>query len=210
MDLPPYQRIAADLRRRIRSGEWQPGHGLPSFRWIAERHGVGLGAARLAIQELRSEGLVEGSQRVQLWVAYPPAVRTMVNPDAPWPHGRGDGESGTRPADDELAARLQVAFGTRLHWERHELLDPGGRPAMLIATWWQAGDAREHESVRCEIRPHGLTAREADLLGLARGQQSFLVERTRVDAEGRPVQTADLVLPADRWRIGWVSARRLG
>jgi DNA-binding GntR family transcriptional regulator len=78
---------------------------------------------------------------------------------------------------------------------------------MLITTWRRAGAVRKHAGFRCEVRPHGLTAEEATLLGLARGMQAFLVERTRVDAGLRPVQTADLILPADRWRIGWVSAR---
>lgn len=204
---PPHQRIAADVRRRILSGALQPGVELPSWRDMAARYGVGLGAIRLAVRQLRAEGLVEGSQRARLWVAYPPAVRTLTDPDADWPWGRGDGETGARRADEALAARLQVAFGTRLHWERRELLDPGGRPAMLITAWWQHGPAIDRAGFRCEVRPYSLTAKEAALLGLAGGMQAFLLERTRYGVDGQPVQVADLILPADRWRIGWSSAR---
>lgn len=207
MDAPPHQRIAADLRRRIRSGVLQPGAELQSWRDLAAHYGVGQGAIRLAIERLRAEGLVEGTQRARLWVAYPPAVRTLVDPDADWPHGRGDGEAGTSRADDDLAARLHVLPGARLQWSRHELLDPGGRPAMLITTWWRGRTGREYATFRCEVRPHSLTADEAALLGLGRGMPAFFVERTRIDADLRPVQTADLILPADRWRIGWVSTR---
>lgn len=203
MQQPPYQRIAADLRRRIRSGAWSPGAPLPSWRQLQAHYGVGQGAVRLAMDVLRAEGLVEGSQRARLWVAYPPAVRTLTDPDAEWPWGqRGEGETGACRADDELAVRLGEPFGARLHWERYELLDPGGRPAMVITTWWR-GVARRHVNVQCEVRPHILTAEEGRLLGLARGTAALLLERTRLSAAGGPVQAADLVLPADRWRVGW-------
>ncbi|MGW7001459.1 GntR family transcriptional regulator [Streptomyces sp. NPDC054933] len=201
----PYQRIAADLRRRIRSGTWAPGQLLPSWRDLQARYAVGQGAIRLAVRQLRSEGLVEGSQRARLWVAYPPAVRTLVNPDADWPYGRGDGESGTCRASEDLRRRLQTPLRAKLYWERRELLDPGGRPAMVVTTWQRGPRWHTHVSVRCEVRPHALTADEAVLLGLARDTMAFLVERTRYDIDGRPVQAADLVLPADRWRVGWLT-----
>lgn len=205
MDQPAYQVIAADIRRRIRSGEWQPGRLLPSWRWLADRYDVGFSTVQRAIRQLRDEWLVEGVQRAQLWVAYPPAVRTLTDADAEWPYGRGDCESGSCNAGEGLAARLNVPYGTLMHWERRELLDPGGRPAMLITTWQQPG-ASPHLSVRCEIRPHVLSTIEASLFGLAVGMPALLVERNRYGVDGRPVQVADLVLPADRWRIGWASA----
>jgi GntR family transcriptional regulator len=55
----PYQRVAADLRDRITSGEWPPGHRIPSWRNLAAEHDVGQGTIRLAIAELRAAGLVE-------------------------------------------------------------------------------------------------------------------------------------------------------
>lgn len=205
MDRPAYQRIAADIRRRIHSGEWQPGRLLPSWRWLADQYGVGFSTVRRAIGQLRDEWLVEGVQRAQLWVAYPPAVRTLTDADAEWPYGRGDGESGSCDAGEGLAGRLGVPYGTLLHWARRELLDPGGRPAMLITAWQQPG-VGAHSSARCEVRPHVLTSVEASLFGLAVGMPALLVERTRYGVDGQPVQVADLVLPADRWRIGWASA----
>ncbi|MGW7001303.1 winged helix-turn-helix domain-containing protein [Streptomyces sp. NPDC054933] len=60
MDRPPHQRIADDLRRRVRSREWTVGQLLPSFRDLQAHYGVGLGAIRLAMEQLRSEGLIEG------------------------------------------------------------------------------------------------------------------------------------------------------
>lgn len=55
MDQPAYQRIAADIRRRIHSGEWQPGRLLPSWRWLANQYGVGFSTVRRAIRQLRDE-----------------------------------------------------------------------------------------------------------------------------------------------------------
>lgn len=205
MDRPPHQRIAAILRRHIRSGRWAPGDLLPSWRDLQAQYGVGQGAIRLAIEQLRAEGLVEGAPRARLWVAYPPAVRTLVEPDADWPYGTGDLELGACRATEDLAGRLQVPHGTRLHRERRELLDPGGTPAMLITTWQRGTRRLDYAVVRCEMRPHALTSAEGLLLGLPRRTRAFVVERTRLDAEGCPLQIADLVLPCDRWRVSWLA-----
>ncbi|GAA2509777.1 UTRA domain-containing protein [Streptomyces thermolineatus] len=199
----PYRRLAADLRARITAGEWQPGDRLPSHRELREEYDVGRGVVEHAMALLRQRGVVEGIRRARLTVAYPPAVRTLTDPDAEWPYGRGDAAAGSCRASEDLAARLQVLPRARLYWRRQELLDPGGQPAMLLTTWQRSVSSRPHANFRCEVRPHVLTADEAELLGLVAGGPAFVVERTRYSAAGRPVQTADLVLPADRWRLGW-------
>lgn len=200
--MQPYERVAAALRRSITSGAWPPGYRLPSWRQLAVQHDVGQGAIRLAIQQLRAEGLVEGVQRARLTVAYSPAVRTLTDPDADWPYGRGDAEHSTVRAGDDLALRLKVQPRAVLQRERVELLDPDGRPAMLV-TAWRKGALRPHADRRCTLRAHVLERAEAALLGLAPGIPALLIARTRLDAAGRPVQTADLVLPADRWRVAF-------
>ncbi|MDG9701644.1 GntR family transcriptional regulator [Streptomyces sp. DH37] len=197
----PHRRLAAALRQRITDGTYPPGSRFPSHRQIADEHGVGAGAAYQAVALLRREGLLDGRPGARLTVAYPPAVRTLTDPDAPWPHGTGDVERGTVQADGELRARLGLARRVAVQWERAELLDPDGRPALLLTRWWRGAVPREHAAVRCELRPHQMTAGEAAALGLAAGTAALLVERTRLDETGRPVETADLVLPADRWRV---------
>ncbi|MFE4017766.1 UTRA domain-containing protein [Streptomyces sp. NPDC059101] len=42
---------------------------------------------------------------------------------------------------------------------------------------------------------------EANLLGLGVGTLALIVERTRMDASGAVVETADMLLPADRWSV---------
>ena len=197
----PHKRLAAVLRQRIADGSYPLGSTFPSHRSIAAEYDVGVGAAYQAVAILRAEGLLAGQPRKRLHVAYAPAVRTLTDPDAAWPHGQGDAETGASRAGVDLAARLQVAEGTRLQWTRTEYLDPDGRPAMLLTAWRRSGATRRHASARSEARTHRLTASESSLLGLATGTAAYLLERTRYNAEGHPVEVADIVLPADRWRI---------
>lgn len=77
---PPYQRIVADLRRRITDGELRPGDRVPSTRQLAIRWGVALATATKALTTLRQEGLVRAEARVGTVVAQPePAA---VEPEA--------------------------------------------------------------------------------------------------------------------------------
>ncbi|MEH6377160.1 winged helix-turn-helix domain-containing protein, partial [Streptomyces sp. KLMMK] len=62
--VPPYLRIAAELRRRIADGELAPGDRVPSTRQIAEDFGVALATATKVLTTLRQEGLVQARPRV--------------------------------------------------------------------------------------------------------------------------------------------------
>ncbi|MFD0349486.1 GntR family transcriptional regulator [Kitasatospora aburaviensis] len=79
---PPFQRIAAELRRRIATGELAPGERVPSTRRIAQDWGVALATATKALTVLRLEGLVEALPRVGTVVAAP-AGPTAGSPAAP-------------------------------------------------------------------------------------------------------------------------------
>lgn len=54
----PWQRIAADLRAKIRSGRWQSGDRLPTMARLQVEYGVAKGTVRNALDLLRSEGLI--------------------------------------------------------------------------------------------------------------------------------------------------------
>jgi GntR family transcriptional regulator len=56
---PEYQRIAADLRRRIEAGEWPPGAKLPTQEDMAAHYGVSVQPVKLALFALEFAGLVE-------------------------------------------------------------------------------------------------------------------------------------------------------
>ncbi|WP_371484640.1 UTRA domain-containing protein [Kitasatospora sp. NBC_00315] len=129
-------------------------------------------------------------------------MRTLIDPDGDWPYPTGDGGgTGTCLASQELAGRLQLAPRTRLHWVRFEYLDPDLRPSHLVTSWWAGPRASTWARAVADAGLHALTAAEGAQLGLAPGVPAWLVQRTRYSAAGRPVETADLVLPADRWRV---------
>lgn len=195
-----HRRIAADIRRRIADGEWRPGEALPSRAELASELGVHSQTVRLAYVLLRRTGVLEGEERKAVYVAHPPAMRTLTDPDAEWPHSSETTDTRPRAATVELAERLGVHVGATLQHETVECLDPGGRSAMLVSTWWR-GRRRPHASYAAELGCMELKAEQAHALGLLVDTPAFRVVRTRFDHAGRPLETADLILPMDRWLV---------
>lgn len=196
----PHRRLAAVLESRIADGAYPYGSRFPTIRAIAAEHGVGVGTAYQAVALLRAAGRLTGEPRRRLTVAHPVAVRTLADPDAEWPHGRVLRDRTLVRADEDLATRLGIQTGQSVHQARTELLDPDARPAGL-ETAWHRGRRRAHASYRCTVGVRRMTHEEADLLGLAVGTLALLLQRTRFDEIGAPVQAVDLVLPADRWSV---------
>lgn len=62
--LPPYARIAADIRARIEAGDLRAGDRAPSTREITREWGVAMATATKALSALRQEGRVEAVRRV--------------------------------------------------------------------------------------------------------------------------------------------------
>lgn len=201
-----YRRIADEIRRRIATGEWRPGDPLPSRTELATELGVHPQTVRLAYVSLRRTGVLEGEERRAVYVAHPPAMRTLTDPDAPWPHYAETTDATPRPATAELAERLGVRPGVMLRHETVECLDPGGRSAMLVVSWWR-GRRRPHTSYTAELGCVELPEEQAHALGLLVDTLAFRVVRTRLDQDGRPLETADLVLPMDRWLVRLVPSQ---
>jgi GntR family transcriptional regulator len=195
-----YRRLAADIRRRIAAGEWRPGEPLPSRAELAAELGVHPQTVRLAYVLLRRTGVLDGEERRAVYVAHPPAMRTLTDADAPWPFSSETTDTRPRSATEELAERLGVRVGVSLRHETVECLDPGGRSAMLVSSWWR-GQRRPHASHIAEVGAVTLAEEQAHALGLLVDAIAFRVVRTRFDHAGRPLETADLILPMDRWLI---------
>lgn len=83
---PPYLRIAAELRRRIASGDLAPGDRVPSTRRITGEWGVAMATATKALAVLNQEGLVRAVPGVGTVVAEPDRTRRARDPA---PGGRG-------------------------------------------------------------------------------------------------------------------------
>lgn len=203
-----YRRIAADIVRRIAAGEWRPGQDLPSRAELAAELGVNPQTVRLAYVHLRRAGVLSGEERKSVYVAHPPAMRTLTDADAEWPFPSETTDTRPRPATEELAERLGVHVGAALQHETVECLDPGGRSAMLVSSWWR-GRRGPHASFAAELGSVALTEGQAHALGLLVDTVAFRVVRTRFDPHGSPLETSDLILPMDRWLIRLGPARRL-
>ncbi|MFC8065567.1 GntR family transcriptional regulator [Streptomyces sp. NPDC057293] len=201
-----YRRIAADIQRRIAAGEWAPGQDLPSRVELAAELDVNPQTVRLAYVLLRRTGVLAGEERRAVYVAHPPAMRTLTDADAEWPFSSETTDTRPRAATEELAERLAVHVGAALRHETVECLDPGGRSAMLVSSWWR-GRRQAHVSYTAELGCVELSEEQAHALGLLVDAIAFRVVRTRFDHAGRPLETADLILPMDRWLIRLASSR---
>lgn len=207
--MPPvvarHRRIAADIERRIARGEWAPGGQLPSRAALGRDYGVHEQTVRLAVVLLQKRGILESQgERRRPEVAQAAVVRTftLADADAPWPHLTDTLPRGRRRATDELARRLDINPGVQLNWETEERLDPAGRSSMHVTTWWR-GRRREHASFTATVDAVLVGPLQAAALRIPVDTVALRVVRTRLDAGGHPVETADLILPRDRWQVQW-------
>src|SRR5918911_5697401 len=87
---PASARIAAELRRRITSGELPPGARVPSTRAIVQRYGVAMATATKVLTTLQHEGLIRTVPGVGSVVAgSPPAERPPRRRGSPSPGALG-------------------------------------------------------------------------------------------------------------------------
>ncbi|OKJ99730.1 GntR family transcriptional regulator [Streptomyces sp. CB03234] len=131
MTQPEYQRIAADLRRRITSGEFGPGDKLPILPVLCDAYGVSEATIRNALGLLRNEGVVESRARAGTRVRPRPPVHRMAADRyraqsgakaTPFTRDQGIGWSEYRlekrfeqvRADPELAVLFECEPGERL------------------------------------------------------------------------------------------------
>jgi DNA-binding transcriptional regulator YhcF (GntR family) len=81
---PASARIAAELRRRITSGELAPGARVPSTRAIVQRYGVAMATATKVLTTLQHEGLIRSMPGVGSVVAgEPPQQRPVRRRSSP-------------------------------------------------------------------------------------------------------------------------------
>lgn len=147
-------------------------------------------------------------------------------------HGRpGTWESSSAartPAPPHIAERLAIEPGDHCVVTRYEFMaerqpvqlsqswEPmaitGGTPVVLPEMGPLAGrgvvERMRSIGVRIETaveipRPGRATQEQANLLGISLGDLVLLIERTYYDGDGRPVETADIVVPDARWEAAY-------
>jgi GntR family transcriptional regulator len=72
---------------------------------------------------------------------------------------------------------------------------------MLETAYRRGATVLPHDNVSVQVRVGEFADDESRVLGLHRCVTALRVQRTRYGADGRPVETADLILRADRWGI---------
>ena len=148
----PHRQIAAQLRQRLRAGEWGPGERLPSIPALADAYGVAKQTIQRTIDQLRIEGLLITRPGSGTFVR---GTRRRLNRLAHGRYGHRRGyhvdlaaryaqrliEVGHAPAPAEVAEAFAVAEGTDLVVRRHLVLTDEGHPAEVGATWLRPADA---------------------------------------------------------------------
>lgn len=129
-------------------------------------------------------------------------------------------------APERIAARLGIEPGDAVMCTQYEYLSE--RRPVQLATSWEPLEITEGTDVVCpEQGPYArrgvrgrlaaigirvvraaelvgarpATSPEAETLGCSPGQCVTAVERTHYDEDGRAVETSDIVVRADRWRL---------
>ncbi|MFE3860703.1 GntR family transcriptional regulator [Streptomyces goshikiensis] len=130
------------------------------------------------------------------------------------------------PAPDPIAERLAISSGDLCVHTHYEFLAEG-QPVQLSASWEPMaitdgtpivlpeqgplagkGVVERMRSIGVVIstvvevpRPARATPRQANLLGISVGDLVLQIERTIFDTDGRPVETADMVIPDARREV---------
>lgn len=148
---PEYLRIAADLRRRITSGEWAPDTTIPTLPALAEVYEVSETTIRNALRMLTNEGLIESRARAGTRVRRRPAVHRMPasryrstpgTRSTPYTRDQGIGWSEYRldkrfervDADAELAALFECEVGEAL-LARHFVFYDNDQPTQMSVSY---------------------------------------------------------------------------
>lgn len=132
------------------------------------------------------------------------------------------------PAPGHIAERLAIEPGAPCVRTSYEFL-ADGMPVQLSESWEPmavtdgtpivlpemgphagAGVVERMRSIGVRIetavevpRPARATQEQANLLGVSVGDLITEIERTYYDVEGRPVETADIIVPDVRWEIAY-------
>lgn len=73
-----YQRILSEIRARILSGEWQPGHRIPFEHELSAEYGCSRMTVNKAMSELAKAGLIERRRRSGSFVSRPQSQAAIL------------------------------------------------------------------------------------------------------------------------------------
>ncbi|TWP50085.1 GntR family transcriptional regulator [Lentzea tibetensis] len=228
METPLHERIAADLRRAIASGELAVGDPVPSESQLSAMWNASRAPVRQALSALRAEGMIGGGRgkpAVVRMQALSQPFETFLSFSS-WAAGMGHTpgqrtlEIALRPASAEVADALGLEEGAQVvQLLRQRSID--GRPTMLERTTFvepvgrllldfdcDSGSLYAHLGscgVDMSVARHQIDAVAADevdssLLDVPVGAPLLRERRRASGVDGRPVEYSD-----DRYRPDMVS-----
>lgn len=222
----PYARIKQHLKDELSRGRWPPGAPMPSDAELVAQFGVSRMTVTRAVNELRSEGLVERVQGVGTFAAQLRVVSTLRIRDL---HeeitSRGHRHhlvvhvARQEAAQEGLANRLGLAVGApvfhtlMVHYENgvalqceNRYVNPKCAPDYLkcdftrtTPTQYLLQVAPFHEA-QYWVEAALPTAQEATLLGIRREEPCLVVVRRTVGPDG-PITLGRLVHPGSRYLL---------
>ena len=213
MTLTLDQQIRRDLEGRIRSGEWPPGHRIPTERELMDTYGCARMTVGKAIGAMVAEGLVERRKRAGSFVARPHVQTAVLEiPDI----GALIAARGEAYRFDVLLRRL-VDGGAQLRVDgvhaasgepfahEHRTISLATAPGARDADFGERSPgAWLLDNVPWTVARHRITARAAaDLapaLGVARTAACLQVERWTW-RQGEAVTYVRQVFPGDRYDL---------
>jgi GntR family transcriptional regulator len=159
--VPLYHQIFLILRNRVYGGMLAPGDLMPSEQEVCAEFGVSRITARRALNELAEAGLVVRERgRGTRVVKRPPAPAVSASIEGWLENMSLMGistearvlEFGYMPANDEIAAALDIAPGTEVQRaERVRILR--GEPMSFLVTYVPAGIGRQYDREELNSRP---------------------------------------------------------
>jgi GntR family transcriptional regulator len=173
----PHRQIAAQLRARIRQGDWAPGERLPSIPAIAEMFGVAKQTVQRTIDQLRIEGVLITKPGSGTYVR---GTRRRLNRLSRGRYGAQRGyhadlaaryrqqlvDVGHAPAPGEVADAFGLPAGTDLVFRRH-VVSTQDATVEVGASWLRPVDAHGTSLARREAFGRPLYQEVEDVTGRA-------------------------------------------
>jgi len=193
---PAYLQVADALREQITSQEFSPGTKLPSEKQLMDRWGVSSRTIRVALDQLRAEGLVISRQGSGVFVrkqAVPRRLSTDITTSFGWYHtlrrqglqAAGETHVSEAPASPLVAEWLGIEVGTPVTVRDRLLGTEEHGPVMLATSHF----------------PKWVTDQAPELTDATRGGMPEILREHFGDTYSHDVITTRMPTPQERERL---------
>lgn len=212
-----YLEIAEQLGAKVRAGDYAPGQLLESEADLSKQFEVSRVTIRKALEELRTEGLVDSRQGFGWFVASDPLRQTLAQLSTIEEQLQESGLTPKRKVIEfafvEIEGRIADILGTNEVLRVRRINTADGHPFARVTVWCPGDLAKEFSRADVEREPFirllGLDLsgaqqtiaaalidhEDAELLEVPQGSPILRCERVTRDVGGRAVLVAEHVFP---------------